>query len=81
MSSGRQLWPSGAQHEPGDILEPRTCVNVICVCQNFCFLLDICDNLIQNLMMDAEALKYCLKLADTDQNGTLDFEAKFSLTF
>ena len=32
-------------------------------------------------MMDAEALKYCLKLADTDQNGTLDFEAKFSLTF
>lgn len=28
-------------------------------------------------MMD-EALKYCLKLADTDQNGTLDFEAKFS---
>lgn len=45
------------------------------------FLLDICDNLIQNLMMDAEALKYCLKLADTYQNGTLDFEAKFSLTF
>ena len=67
MSSGRQLWPSGAQHEPGCILEPRTCV--------FCWI--FVTIWIQNLMMD-EALKYCLKLADTDQNGTLDFEAKFS---